>query len=383
MNARGADGAVNTKPIEEWAGVSAGGGWNPLNWLRAGDPRVQAAGALDALNTKDPKAVEAAGANWMRNQGGARHMVQSWDPSKKVDGSWGGAFSEGDGMQTYLPIGAGLLGMIGGAATNNPWISILGALAAAYGGYKMYNNYKTVNDPKMWEGANKNIAVPDTAPMTGRGSALDAAGQQRLLEANRTFRQAEAERETKFRAPLRKAQATFAPIQGLTGAPAVPPPAPKPGPSTSKVVAPPQPTKPTPVPPTPAEPVMAAATKPPDVPGMTKLSWGMADVPDRADLAGTVQSHIDLARMKQDIVNDRQLDPIQAGTMLRGIEFAENKIKSQQASVGMFGLGAAPVLGLAAAITLGALYATTPQTQASMAQFGGGVVSGAQALGVL
>jgi len=344
MQAQGPDGQVNTKPIEEWAGVSPGGAWNPTNWF---NEKARLAATMRDLHQRDPNALRTRAETYMRN-GGMDEIAAGWQqpgqPAAAPDSGWGAAFRQGNGMHTYLPLGAGLLGLIGGAATKNKWIALLGALAAAYGGYQMWNQYKTVKDPAMWQKATAKIQAPK-APGT-LGIATDPSRQAAYMREMGTHQTALAD-QAAARQQLNSARATLSPFMGRPAAPA--------------------PTAPTPLKKTAA----------------VKLAWGISEVPDRADLGNSIKSHIDLYRMKQDITNDRLLDPVAAGKMLAGIDYAERKIGAAQASVGTFGIAAAPLLGLAAGIALGSLYATSNQTQGALRNAGDGVVSGALRLGVV
>jgi hypothetical protein len=78
----------------------------------------------------------------------------------------------------------------------------------------------------------------------------------------------------------------------------------------------------------------------------------------------------------------RELSPLAAGRLLAGIDHAERSIDAQP-SVAAFSFAAAPVLGLATAVTIGSLFATAPAVQNALRQAGGGVVSGAQAVGAI
>jgi len=362
IRARGANGAVDEAPVRAWATQP---GWtSPMETAK----RAQLAMSLKAAYAANPGAVEALGKKYMMG-GGFDKLREGW--GQKGAGGWGNAMTSKGGLGTYLPLGGGLLAMLGGAATNNPWIAMLGLLAAGYGGYKLWNHAKTLQDPELLRTATSDVA-PLAAPAPQRpGYATNPAAVTANIQRQRAY-QTQVTAQQAARTRLGEAHDAVGPVMGvaapfMSSAPAAPPKPPA------------APGAPTPTP-APAPPLQKTQSDR----WLTKVAWGgIGDIPDRGDLATSVKSHIDLFKMKKEIAQDRTLDPAAAGKLLAGIELAERQIDSSQASVGTFGLYAAPVLGLAAGIALGSLFATSPSTQAGLTQVGGGVVSGAQRLGLI
>lgn len=362
IQARGADGTINRAPVEAW--VKAPGVMNGTLG------RAALAKQLEAAYAANPGAVEAMGKKYMMT-GGLDAMRRGWGQDTK-GGGWGNALSSSSGLGTYLPLGAGLMGVLGGAMSGNPWIALLGLLAAGYGGYKLWDHAKTLQDPELMRTATQELKPTHRGPQAP-GAALDPQAQATFLKSKRDFDAATAA-QTAARARIGEAANVVQPVSGWMtpfmgmGSPTQPAQAPRP---------------PAPAP-TPAPgPSVGAAPRPPMAPRLPKVAWASPGLPDRGDLANSVKSHIDLYRMKREIEQDRLLDPSAAGKMLAGIEYAERQIDSAQATVGVFGLASAPILGLASGIALGSLFATSPATQAGLASLGGGVVSGAKRLGLL
>lgn len=349
IQARGSGGAINRAPVENWVG------WNPQ--------RAALAKQLEAAYAANPGAIEAMGKKYMMS-GGLDAMRKSWGQSGAGAG-WSGAMTSKHGLGTYLPLGAGLLGLIGGAATSNPWIAMLGLLAAGYGGYKLWNHAKTLQDPELMRVANQDVKPAAFSPQArAPGYANNPAAVAEEMTRAKDYGAAIQARDA-ARARIGEAADVVSPVSSwltpFVGKGSAPVPKPQaPGPNVG------------------AAPRVQA-------PKMSKLAWALsrADLPDRGDLAGSIKSHIDLYKMKKDIEQDRLLDPAAAGKMLAGIEYAERQIDAAHASVGTFGLSAAPLLGLAGGIALGSLFATSPATQAGLARIGDGVVSGAMRLGLL
>lgn len=102
-----------------------------------------------------------------------------------------------------------------------------------------------------------------------------------------------------------------------------------------------------------------------------------------SNLYQSLNAHFDLARMKRDVLTDPGLDSIKQSRLVTAINSAARQLKTTAPSVGGFANVSAPIIGFAAGVGLGALSSASPLTRETIKQIGGGLVSGAQGLGLL
>ena len=88
--------------------------------------------------------------------------------------------------------------------------------------------------------------------------------------------------------------------------------------------------------------------------------------------------------MKADVLNDRNLSFQTQARLVTAINDAANELNTDSMSrVDEFAAAAMPALSFGGALALGSLASKTPFLKGTLKQIGGGLVSGAQELGLL